>query len=50
MLNRQWSLAGAVAAFTFFALVYLLALGIDGYSHVARTFSEVGRQGSPAEM
>ncbi len=50
MQHRQWPLAGAVAAMTFFSLVFILGLGIDGYSHVSRTVSEIGRQGSPAEM
>lgn len=50
MQNRHWPLAGAIAGISFFALVYALGLGIDGYSHVARTVSDIGRQGSPVEM
>lgn len=50
MQNRQWLMAGAIAAMTFFSLVFVLALSMDGYSHVSRTVSEIGRQGSPAEL
>ena len=49
MLSKQWPLSGAIAAITFFTLVVVLALGLDGYSHVSQTVSEIGRQGSPAE-
>ena len=50
MQNRQWLMAGAIAAMTFFSLVFVLALSMDGYSHISRTVSEIGRQGSPAEL
>ncbi len=50
MPNKPWPLAGAIAAIAFFCLVYGLGASIEGYSHVTRTVSEIGRQGSPAEM
>jgi hypothetical membrane protein len=47
--ERLLFLPGMLAGPIFFGALYALAPMIDGYSHVAQTVSEVGRQGSPAE-
>ena len=49
MEQRILLLPGILAGIIFFGALYSLAPMIDGYSHVAQTVSEVGRQGSPAE-
>lgn len=48
MRQRLLFLPGMLAGLIFFSAVYALAPMIDGYSHIAQTVSEVGRQGSPA--
>jgi hypothetical membrane protein len=50
MQQRRLFLSGALAGVIFFAAVYALATMVDGYSHVGQTVSEIGEQGSPAEM
>ncbi len=41
---------GILAGLIFFSAVFALAPFVDGYSHVSRTVSEIGRAGSPVEL
>ncbi len=50
MNQRTYFLFAPFAGVIFFGAVYALATMVDGYSHVAQTISEIGQQGSPAEL
>jgi hypothetical protein len=50
MNQRSYFLFAPIGGFIFFGAVYALAPMVDGYSHVAQTISEIGQQGSPAEL
>lgn len=47
---RLLYLAGPLAAIIFFSAVYGLAPMLGSYSHAAQTVSEIGKNGSPAEI
>jgi hypothetical protein len=48
--QRLLFLPGALAGVIFFTSVHVLGSTIDGYSHIAQSVSEIGRQGSPAQV
>ncbi len=48
-MKRFLPLFGPLAGVIFFVSVYVLALGVDGYSHVAQTISEIGKTGTGVE-
>ena len=50
MNPRLLFVPGILAGLVFFSAVFALAPFVDGYSHVSRTVSEIGRAGSPVEL